>query len=47
MLVYERAVSLASPAYVVVLDFEDGQVRGIRDFLYARYVMEGATVHFV
>ncbi|MDR7115607.1 sigma-70 family RNA polymerase sigma factor [Caulobacter sp. BE254] len=47
MLVYERAVSLVTPAYVVVLDFEDGQVRGIQDFLYARYVMEGATVHLV
>lgn len=47
MLVYERVVSLVTPAYVVVLDFEDGQVRGIQDFLYARYVMEGATVHLV
>ncbi|WP_419316815.1 sigma-70 family RNA polymerase sigma factor [Caulobacter sp. ErkDOM-E] len=47
MLVYERAVSLFTPAYVVVLDFEEGQVRGIQDFLYARYVMEGATVHLV
>jgi RNA polymerase sigma-70 factor (ECF subfamily) len=47
MLVYERAASLVTPAYVVVLDFEYDQVRGIQDFLYARYVMEGATVHLV
>ena len=47
MLVYDREVSLDAPAYFVVLDFEGGLVSRIHDFLYARYVMEGATVHVV
>ena len=40
MLVYDRAVSLDTPAYFVTLDFQGDQVAGIRDFLFARYVME-------
>jgi RNA polymerase sigma-70 factor (ECF subfamily) len=47
MLVYERAVSLATPAYFVVLGFDGGRVSRIHDFLYARYAMECATVHLV
>jgi len=47
MLVYDREVSLDAPAYFVVLDFEGGLVSSIHDFLYARYAMEGATVHVV
>jgi RNA polymerase sigma-70 factor (ECF subfamily) len=47
MLVYEREVSLAAPAYFVVLDFDGGRVSRIHDFLYARYAMECATVHLV
>ena len=47
MLVYDREVSLDAPAYFVVLDFEGGRVSRIHDFLYARYAMEGATVHVV
>jgi len=44
MLVYERAVSLNVPAYFVALDFEGGRVSCIRDFLYARYALEGAVL---
>jgi len=47
MLVYERAVSLATPAYFVVLDFDGGRVSRIHDFLYARYAMECATVRLI
>lgn len=47
MLVYERAVSLDAPAYFVVLGFEGGQVSVIHDFLYARYAMEGVSLHKV
>ena len=47
MLVYDREVSLDAPAYFVVLDFDGGLVSRIHDFLYARYAMEGATVHVV
>ena len=41
MLVYDREVSLDSPAYFVVLTFEGDNVVAIRDFLIARYAMEG------
>jgi RNA polymerase sigma factor, sigma-70 family len=41
MLVYDRSVSLDAPAYFVALELEGEQVAGIRDFLFARYAMEG------
>jgi len=41
MLVFDRAASLEIPAYFVVLEFEGDRVGFIRDFLYARYAMEG------
>jgi RNA polymerase sigma-70 factor (ECF subfamily) len=41
MLVYDRAVSTAMPAYFVALDIEEGQIVSVRDFLFARYAMEG------
>ncbi|HMA50834.1 MAG TPA: RNA polymerase sigma factor, partial [Magnetospirillaceae bacterium] len=44
LLVYERAISLADPAYFVILGFEDGMVATIHDFLYARYAMEGVSL---
>lgn len=34
------------PAYFVLLAWNAGQVTGIRDFRYARYVMDGADVRF-
>lgn len=44
MLVYDRTVSLETPAYFVALDFKGDRIGGIRDFLFARYTMEGVTV---
>jgi len=44
MLVYDRRVSLDIPAYFVALEFEGDRVKGIRDFLFARYAMEGADL---
>ena len=47
MLVYDREVSLNAPAYFVALDFDGDRVSSIHDFLFARYAMEGITVHVV
>ncbi len=47
MLVFDRNVSLDTPAYFVALEFADGHVVGIRDFLYARYAMEGIEIRAV
>jgi len=47
MLVYDRAVSLDTPAYFVVLAFDGGRVVSIRDFLFARYALEGAETHLL
>lgn len=44
MLVFDRNVSLDTPAYFVALEFADDHVIGIRDFLYARYAMEGIDI---
>ncbi|MBA3676936.1 MAG: sigma-70 family RNA polymerase sigma factor [Sphingosinicella sp.] len=44
MLVYDREVSLGAPAYFVSIDFDGDRVSSVRDFLYARYAMEGITV---
>jgi RNA polymerase sigma-70 factor (ECF subfamily) len=41
MLVYDREVSLETPAYFVALDFDGDRVVSIHDFLFARYAMEG------
>jgi RNA polymerase sigma-70 factor (ECF subfamily) len=44
MIVYDREVSLDEPAYFVVLTFVNDQVSHVRDFLYARYAMEAASI---
>src|SRR5580693_4062449 len=44
MLVYDREVSLDTPAYFVALDFDGDRVVSIHDFLYARYAMDGVDV---
>ncbi len=44
MLVYDRAISLETPAYFVALDIEDDRVVSIHDFLFARYAMEGVAL---
>src|SRR6202522_1817172 len=41
MLVYDREISLATPASFVALDFEGDRLVSIHDFLYARYAMDG------
>jgi len=41
MLVYDREISLETPAYFVALDFDGDRVVLIHDFLFARYAMEG------
>jgi RNA polymerase sigma-70 factor (ECF subfamily) len=37
-------VSLDTPAYFVALEFAGDRVVGIRDFLYARYAMDGVEI---
>ena len=44
MLVFDRAVSLDSPAYFVAIAFDGDRVVAIRDFLFARYAMEGIAL---
>jgi RNA polymerase sigma-70 factor (ECF subfamily) len=44
MLVYDRTVSLDTPAYFVVLQFDGEHITLIRDFLFARYAMEGVEL---
>ena len=44
MLVYDRAISLETPAYFVALDFDGDRVVSIHDFLYARYALDGVEL---
>ncbi len=44
MLVYDREVSLETPAYFVALDFDGDRVASIHDFLFARYAMDGVDL---
>ncbi len=41
MLVFDRDVSLEIPAYFVAFEFDGDRVGVIRDFLFARYAMDG------
>ena len=41
MLVYDREISLGTPAYFVALDFDGDRVVSIHDFLFARYATDG------
>ncbi len=45
MLVYDRQVSLETPAYFVGLAIERDRVIAIHDFLLARYAMEGIALY--
>jgi hypothetical protein len=47
MLVFDRDVSLDTPAYFVALEFAGARVVGIGDFLYARYAMEGIEIRAI
>jgi RNA polymerase sigma-70 factor (ECF subfamily) len=44
MIVYDRAISLGTPAYFVALDFDGDRLVSIHDFLYARYAMDGVDL---
>jgi RNA polymerase sigma-70 factor, ECF subfamily len=44
MLVYDREISLETPAHFVALDFDGDRVVTIHDFLYARYAMDGVDL---
>jgi RNA polymerase sigma-70 factor (ECF subfamily) len=44
MLVYDRKISLETPAYFVALDIEGDRIVAIHDFLLARYAMEGIAL---
>jgi len=44
MLVFDRNVSLETPAYFVALTFDGDRVAVIHDFLFARYAMEGVDL---
>jgi RNA polymerase sigma-70 factor, ECF subfamily len=44
MLVYDRGISLETPAYFVALEFDGDHVVSIHDFLYARYAIEGVDL---
>src|ERR1700730_14616459 len=41
MLVYDRNISLETPAYFVALDFDGDRVYSAHDFLFSRYAIEG------
>ena len=41
MIVYDREVSLETPAYFVAIGFDGDRVVSVHDFLYARYAMDG------
>ena len=47
MVVYDRAVSLETPAYFVSLAFDGHLVVAIHDFLFARYAMDGVDVRLL
>jgi RNA polymerase sigma-70 factor, ECF subfamily len=44
MLVFDRNVSLDTPAYFVALTFKGERVAAIHDFLFARYAMDGVDL---
>jgi RNA polymerase sigma-70 factor (ECF subfamily) len=41
MIVYDREVSLETPAYFVAIAFDGDRVVSVHDFLYARYAIDG------
>ncbi|MEO8857828.1 MAG: RNA polymerase sigma factor [Burkholderiaceae bacterium] len=44
MLVFDRDVSLDAVAYFVTVEFSGDRIASIRDFLFARYAMEGVEI---
>jgi RNA polymerase sigma-70 factor (ECF subfamily) len=47
MLMYDRDVSLETPAYFVALGFDGDRVISIHDFVFARYAMDGIDVQII
>ena len=47
MLVFDRDVSVDIPAYFVALEFDGDRIVTIRDFLFARYAMEGIEIQAI
>ncbi|WP_028204682.1 sigma-70 family RNA polymerase sigma factor [Paraburkholderia nodosa] len=47
IVVFDRHDPAGGPAYFVALDFAGDAVSGIRDFLFARYVLDGAALRTV
>jgi RNA polymerase sigma-70 factor (ECF subfamily) len=47
MVVFDRDVSFDTPAYFVAIEFDDDRVVTIRDFLFARYAMEGIEIRAI
>jgi len=47
MLVFDREVSLDTPAYFVALEFAGDRINDIQDFLYARYAMDGVEIRLL
>ena len=47
MLVFDRHDQTQWPAYFVALDFAEKAVVGIRDFLFARYALDGADLRLL
>ncbi len=47
MLVYDRGISLETPAYFVVLEFDGDRVTSIHDFLFAHYALEGVDIELL
>jgi RNA polymerase sigma-70 factor (ECF subfamily) len=45
MLVYDRNISLETPAYFVALDIAGDRIVAIHDFLFARYAMDGIALY--
>jgi len=44
ILMYRKTDPTGRPEFFILIDWKDGQVAGIRDFLFAPYVMESAEV---
>ena len=44
MLVFDLTADLSTPAYFVALEIEGDRVVAVRDFLFARYAMEGIAI---
>jgi len=44
VLIFDPNDPAGRPTYFVLLDWADGKVAAIRDFLFARYAMEGAEI---